>query len=87
MAHSKQAKKRIVTNAKRALRNKMKRSAMRTHFKRVMVAVEKGDKELAQKELVVAQKKIDKAAKTRVIHPKNAARKVSLLYHRVAGMA
>ena len=87
MAHSKQAKKRIVTNAKRALRNKMKRSAMRTHIKRVMAAVEKGDKQLAQKELVVAQKKIDKAAETRVIHPNNAARKVSLLSRRVAGMA
>ena len=76
----------LVTDAKRALLNKTKRSAMKTHIKRVLKAVEDGDKDTAGKELAVAQKKIDKAAKTRVIHPNNAARKISLLSRRVAAM-
>jgi len=87
MAHSKQAKKRIVTNAKRALRNQMRRSAMRTHIKKVMSAVASGDKDLAAKEFVAAQKQIDKAAKSRVVHPNNAARKISSLSRSVASMA
>jgi len=87
MAHTKQAKKRIRTDAKRALRNKAKRSAMKTHMKRVLKAVESGDKALAEKELMLAQKRIDKAAKSRVIHPNNAARKVALLARRVAQMS
>ena len=87
MAHTKQAKKRIRTDARRALRNKMKRSAMKTYMKRVLAAVESGDRELAEKELKHAQKMIDKAAKTRVIHPNNAARKVALLAGRIARMS
>ena len=86
MAHRKQAKKRIKTDAKRALQNKRKRSAMRTYVKRVLSAVASGDRALATKELAQAQKKIDKAGKSRVIHPNNAARKVSLLSRRVAAM-
>lgn len=74
MPHTKQAKKRVKTDEERRLRNKAKASAMRTHIKRVQAAVESGDKDKANEELIVAQKKIDKAAKTRVIHPNKAAR-------------
>ena len=63
MAHSKQAKKRIQTNEKARLRNKARKSAMRTHVKRVLQAVESGDKEAASTELTLAQKQIDKATK------------------------
>ena len=87
MAHSKQAKKRIVTDEKARLRNKARKSAMRTHVKRVLEAVESGDKETASTELTLAQKQIDKAAKSRIIHPNNAARKKSLLANRVAAMS
>jgi small subunit ribosomal protein S20 len=86
MAHSKQAKKRIVTNEKARIRNKARKSAMRTHVKRVLQAVESGDRETAGAELTLAQKQIDKAAKSRIIHPNNAARKKSLLARRVASM-
>lgn len=87
MAHSKQAKKRVRTNEIARQRNKVKRSAMRTHIKKVVEAIGSGDKEVALKELVVAQKKIDKAAKTRVLHPNTAARKKSQLALRVNAMS
>ena len=53
----------------------------------VSEAIESGDKTNAQKELVLAMKRIDKAAKTRVIHPHNASRKKSGLSRKVNAMA
>ena len=84
MAHSQHRKKRIRVNEERRILNKGKRSAMRTHMKKVFAAVEAGDKATATAELRIAHKRIDKAAKTRVIHPNNAARKKSLLSRHVA---
>ena len=40
MAQSKQAKKRVITNEKSRLRNKVRKSAMRTYTKRVLEAIE-----------------------------------------------
>jgi len=68
-------------------RNKTKRSAMRTQVKKVDEAIEAGDKSAATAELAAAMKKIDKAAKNRVIHPNNAARKKSNLARKVNSMA
>ena len=85
MAHSKQAKKRIRQNDRRRLRNKSMSSAMRTSFKRLMTAVEAGDKEAAQAALSPTLSRIDKAAKTNVIHDNAAARKKSQMMRAVNG--
>lgn len=84
MPHTKHRKKRLRTSDERRLRNKAKSSAMKTHIKRVLAAVEAGDSEAAATELKIAQKKIDKAAKSRVIHPNAAARRISQLTQHVA---
>lgn len=79
MANHKSALKRIRQTAKRTERNRHVRSTMRTHIKRVRVAVEAGDKDLAQQELLLAIRKIDKAASKGVIHRNQAGRRVSRL--------
>ena len=76
MANIKSQKKRILTNAKRAERNKAVKSEVRT---RVKVAREtKGTPENAEA-LRLAVKRLDMAAAKRIIHPKQAARKKSRL--------
>jgi small subunit ribosomal protein S20 len=84
MAHTESAKKRIKTNEKARVRNKSQRSAMKTHLKRVEEAVASGDAGRARAELALAMQKLDKAAKTRVIHPNQAARKKSRIARAVA---
>ena len=84
MPHSKQAKKRLRQDQKRRLVNRAMKSSMKTHIKRVLRALEEGNVALAKSELPRAMKKIDKAAKRRVIHPKQASRRIGRLSRRVA---
>lgn len=52
---------------------------MRTQIRKVKEAVAAGNKELAQSEYIVAQKKIDQAASKNLIHRNAAARTKSRL--------
>jgi len=87
MAHSKQAKKRIRQNVKQNLANKAKASEVRTYTKKLLAAVKAGDKTEAQRLLPLTAKRIDKAAKTNVIHQNAAARRKSQIMKAVQGMA
>jgi small subunit ribosomal protein S20 len=80
MAHSKQANKRIRTTEKARQRNKTTTSAMRTAVKKVARAK---TAEEADANLATAMKKVDKAAKSGVIHKNAAARKKSRLQRAV----
>ena len=71
MPNTKQAKKRVRQDEERRLHNKTIKSAMRTAMKRVLKA---DDPEAAKKALPLAMKRIDKAAKTNIIHDNAAAR-------------
>ncbi|MGE0707554.1 MAG: 30S ribosomal protein S20 [Planctomycetota bacterium] len=75
MPNSKQAAKRMRQNETQRNRNRARKSQIRTHGKRVLAALEKGDIALAKQEFSVFQTKVDKAAKTRSIHPNAASRK------------
>ena len=86
MPHTRHAKKTLRQNEKRRQANKTKRSAMRTYVRRVQAAAEAGDKEAALRDLPIAQKHIDKAAKSRVIHPNAASRQKSALARKVASI-
>ena len=79
MANIKSAKKRVLTSKVRQERNKSIKSAVKTATKKVLVAVEASDRELAAKELLNATSVIDKAAKKGVLHKNTASRKVSRL--------
>lgn len=79
MANIKSAKKRILVNSKKALRNKMIKSQTKTAIKKVVVAAQAGDKEAAKAALLKATSCIDKAAIKGVYHRNTASRKISRL--------
>lgn len=87
MANIKSAKKRIVVNQTKALRNKMIKSAVKTAVKKVDAAVAANDKELAKAELLNATSVIDKAATKGVYHKDTASRKISRMNLAVNKMA
>ena len=87
MANIKSAKKRIVVNQTKALRNKMIKSAVKTAVKKVDAAVAANDKELAKAELLSATSVIDKAATKGVYHKNTASRKISRMNLAVNKMA
>ncbi|OON98581.1 MAG: 30S ribosomal protein S20, partial [Epulopiscium sp. Nele67-Bin004] len=61
MANIKSAKKRIKVIAKKTARNRAISSAVKTYCKKVVTAVNAGDKTSAQAQLKVATKAIDQA--------------------------
>ena len=79
MAHSVSARKRIRQNEARRIDNKTKKSAFRTEIKKVLELAAAGKADAAEKQLPLAMKQIDKAAKTRAIHRNAAARYKSRL--------
>ena len=76
MANIKSQKKRILTNAKRAERNKAVRAEVKTRVKAARGAVGTDDEAEA---LRLAVQRIDKAAQKGVMHKNAAARKKSRL--------
>ncbi|MEZ5272878.1 MAG: 30S ribosomal protein S20 [Ilumatobacteraceae bacterium] len=76
MANIKSQKKRNLTNAKRAERNKAVRSELKT---RVKTAINAADTEQADEALRMAVKRLDMAAAKGVIHKNQAARRKSRL--------
>ncbi len=86
MAHSRTAKKAIRQNERRRLHNKAALSAMRTQVKKVRAAIAAGDPAVAAAELPLAQKLLDKAAKSNRLHANQAARVKSKLAKAVQGL-
>lgn len=87
MANIKSAKKRILVINKKTLRNKMVASATKTAIKKVVVAVNAGDKAVAAEALRAATKAIDMACTKGILHKNNASRKKSRLAKLVNKMA
>ena len=80
MANIKSQKKRNLTNAKRAERNKAVRSELKTRVKVAMTTV---GTETSEADVRMAIKRLDKAAAKGVIHPNQAARRKSRLQQTV----
>ena len=76
MANIKSQKKRILTNAKAAERNKAVRSELKTRIKNAIAAVGTDN---AAATALLAQRKLDKAVSKGVIHKNAAARRKSRL--------
>jgi small subunit ribosomal protein S20 len=81
VANIKSQKKRNLTNAKAAERNKAVKSELKTRSKSVTKAVGTEDAAEAYR---LAQKRLDKAATKGVIHKNQAARRKSRLAKKVA---
>ena len=86
MANIKSAKKRIKVITKKTLRNKMIKSQTKTAIKKVLVAVNAGDKETATTTLKGAVSAIDRAYSKGVYHKNTAARKKYSLTRMVNGL-
>ena len=86
MANSKQAKKRAVQSEKRRQHNASRRSMMRTLVKKVIAAIEAGDKETATKEFAAATPIMDRYASKGLIHKNKAANLKSGLSKHVAAL-
>ncbi|MEY4607493.1 MAG: 30S ribosomal protein S20 [Ilumatobacteraceae bacterium] len=82
MANIKSQKKRNITNAKRAERNKAVRSELKT---RVKSAVNSAGSDEGTEALRLAVKRLDMAAAKGVIHPNQAARRKSRLMRKLNG--
>lgn len=83
MANTKSAKKAVRVIARRTAVNKVRRTRMRTHVRKVEEAIASGDKAAARDALLGAQTVLQQAAQRGVIHRNAADRKVSRLAKRV----
>ena len=86
LANIKSQKKRILTNAKAAEKNKSVRSSVKTAIKKVHEAVASGDKAVATSNLQAANRELDRASSKGVIHKNQAANRKSGLASSVAKM-
>lgn len=75
--------KRILTNKKSTERNKAVKSEVRTAVRAARSAIAAGDKDKAASALIVASKKLDKAAGKGVIHMNEAANKKSAIAKKI----
>ena len=84
MANIKSQKKRILTNAKRAERNKAVKSELKTRVKNAVKVA--GDADEGEEALRLAVKRLDMAAAKGVIHKNQASRRKSRLMKQVNGL-
>lgn len=86
MANSAQSRKRARQAEKHRQHNASYRSMFRTFIKKVLAAIEAGDKEQAQVAYKNAESVIDKTASKGLIHKNKAARQKSRLSARIRAM-
>ena len=80
MAHSLSSKKRVRQNAKRRMRNRARVGAVRTQIRKYVELVSQTDDiAVAEKELQLTQKKIDKLAAKGTMHKNTASRRKAQL--------
>jgi small subunit ribosomal protein S20 len=87
MANTAQAKKRAKQAEKSRIRNASQRSNLRTFVKKVIAAVNSGDKEKAQAAFQTAVPIIDSAVNKGIIHKNKASRSKSRLHQKVKALA
>lgn len=87
MANSAQAAKRARQAEKSRIKNVAQRSDMRTAVKKVLAAIEAGDKEAANVAFRSAQSKLDGMARKGIIAKNKAARSKSRINARIKALA
>jgi len=86
VANSPQAKKRARQAEQHRQRNASQRSMMRTHVKKVVYAIQEGNKELAQQAYSAASPVLDAMARKGLIHKNKAARYKSRLNEQIRAL-
>ena len=86
MANIKSQIKRNLTNKKAQERNKAVKSEVKTAVRAARTAITSGDKDAVAAALLVAGKKLDKAASKGVIHKNQAANRKSAIAKQAAAL-
>jgi len=86
LANSSQARKRARQAEKRRQHNSSQRSMLRTYIKKVVSAIDQGDKEKAQAAYKAAVPVIDHIARKGLIHANKAARHKSRLNQHIRNL-
>ncbi|MBX6741738.1 MAG: 30S ribosomal protein S20 [Acetobacteraceae bacterium] len=86
MANTASARKRIRQTEKRTIRNRARRSRVRTFLRKVEQAIAGGDQTQAQEALRAAQPELQRAATKGVLHKNLVARKLSRLSSRIKAL-
>ena len=79
MPVTKSAKKQVRVTERKRLRNRSIRSQVKTNITKAEKLIFSGELEAARKAVATAITSLDKAAKKKIIHPNNAARRKSRL--------
>jgi small subunit ribosomal protein S20 len=87
LANNKSAKKRILINERKRIRNRPYRTSARTYVKKAELAIQSGDVDAAAGAVGDAISMLDRVAGKGVIHPNNAARRKSRLMAKYNAMA
>ncbi len=83
MANLPSAKKRIKQDERNRLRNRARKSVVKTETRKFLDALRGGDTQTAQEVFVIVTKRLDQVAAKGTIHKKAAARKKSRLARRL----
>ena len=83
MPQTQSAKKRMRQSEERRLQNRSRMGVLRSQTRKVLAAVEAGDREAADREFRLESKLLDRAAVKRTVHPNLAARRKSALARKV----
>ncbi|MBX5453585.1 MAG: 30S ribosomal protein S20 [Acidobacteriia bacterium] len=86
MANTDSARKRIRQTERRTLRNRARKSRVRSFIRKVEAAIAAGNKTEAQSALRAAQPELQRAASKGVLHRNTVARKLSRLSARVKAL-
>jgi small subunit ribosomal protein S20 len=86
MANTASARKRIRQTEKRTVRNRARRSRVRTFLRKVELAISGGDQARAQDALRSAQPELHRAVTKGVFHRNTVGRKLSRLSARIKAM-
>ena len=86
MANTASARKRIRQTEKRTIRNRARRSRVRTFLRKVELAISGGDRTQAQEAFRAAQPELHRAVTKGVLHRNTVARKLSRLSARIKSL-
>jgi len=86
LANSRSAKKRIRQNESRRVRNRARKSAVKTEVRKYLNAVTAGDVHTARDLFATVSKKLDQTAAKGTLHRNAAARRKSRLAKRLNGL-
>ena len=86
MANTASARKRIRQTEKRTIRNRARRSRVRTFLRKVELAISGGDKTQAQLAFRAAQPELQRAVTKGVLHRNTVSRKLSRLSARIKAL-